>query len=218
MGKILIYGTGRHAEVTAHLMRKYNLHQVVAFTVKKEFLNKSELNGYPVFPYEDVELSHPPEKFKMFIAIGPQYMNRAREELFQDAKNKGYGFVNCICPSPDLAEDVILGENVYIDHFSKISNFIEIGNNTIIMASIIGHHCKISENCFISSSVVAGNVSLKKNVFIGINSAIGPNVVLGEHTLVGMGCTISTDTDPSSVYLNQSTQKQKLSSSKFNLL
>jgi len=37
MEKILIYGTGRHAEVTAHLMRKYKLHQVVAFTVKKEF-------------------------------------------------------------------------------------------------------------------------------------------------------------------------------------
>jgi len=67
----------------------------------------------------------------MFIAIGSQNMNRAREELFQDAKRKGYSFVNCICPFSNLAEDIILGENVYIDHFSKVSNYIELGNNTI---------------------------------------------------------------------------------------
>lgn len=218
MEKILIYGTGRHAEVTADLMKKYNLHEVVAFTVKREYIHKRELNGYPVYPYEDIEKTHPPAKFKMFISIGPQYINRAREELFQDAKKKGYSFVNCICPSPYIDEDVQVGENVFIDQFCWISSFVEIGDNTTLIASTIGHHCKIGNNCFISGSIMAGNVNLKKNVFIGISSAIGPNIILGEHTVVGMGCTISKSTDPNSVYLNQSTQKQKYSSSKLKLL
>jgi|SRR5690554_254288 len=218
MERVLIYGAGRHAEVIAHLMRKFNLHDVVGFTVKREYLDKTELNGCPVFPYEDLEESHPPKKFKMFIAIGPQYVNRAREDIFQDAKKRGYRFVNCICPSPNIAEDIVLGENVYIDHFSMISNFVEIGSNTIIMASIIGHHCKINNNCFISSSVVAGNVRVEKNVFIGINSSIGPNICLGENTVIGMGCAISKSTDPNSVYLNQTTKKQAFDSSKLKLL
>lgn len=218
MEKILIYGTGRHAELTADLMKKYNLHEVVAFTVKREFLNKTEIMGYPVSPYEDLVQSHPPEKFKLFIAIGPQYLNRAREDVFSDAKGKGYNLVNCICPSPFIDEDVKVGENVFIDQFCWVSSFIQIGDNATLIASKIGHHCKIQDNCFVSGSMLAGNVVLNKNVFVGLGSVIGPNITIGENTLIGMGCTISKSTDPDSVYLNKSTQKQNFSSSKFKLL
>jgi len=218
MERVIIYGTGRHAELTADLMQKFNIHKVIGFTVEKEYLKEFELNGFPVFLYEELVHSHPPDKFKMFIAVGPQQVNRAREELYLDAKKKGYQFVNCICPSPYIDKGVILGENVFIDQFCWVSSFVEIGNNTTLIGSKIGHHCKIEDNCFVSVGVLAGNVTLKKNVFIGLNSTIGPNIVLGEYTVVGMGCTISKSTNPSSVYLNQSTKKQKFDSSKLKLL
>lgn len=217
MEKIIVYGAGRHAELTAELMKKYKLHQVVAFIVKKKFLDKSELNGYPVFPYENIENTHPPDKFKMFVAVGPQYINRAREELFQDAKKKGYSFVNCICPSPYIDEDVQVGENVFIDQFCWISSFVNIGDNSTLIASKIGHHSKIGDNCFISGSMLAGNVNLEKNVFIGLGSVIGPNIILGKYTLVGLGCTISKNTDPASVYLNQSTKKKDFDAFKLKI-
>lgn len=217
MEKVVIYGTGRHAELTALEMKKNHLHEVVAFTVKKEYLNKSELNGYPVVSYEELTRTYPPDKYKIFIAIGPQYVNRAREDLFQDAKKKGYSFVNCIWPIPNFPEDLIIGENVYIGVDTAISNFVEIGDNTTIIGSKIGHHCKIGDNCFISVVVLAGNVNLEENVFIGLGSTIGPNIKLSKHTVVGMGCVISKSTGPASVYLNQSTQKQKFDSSKLKL-
>lgn len=218
MEKVIIYGTGHHAELVAHEMKRYKLHDVVAFTVQEKYFSESELNGLPVVSYEDLAQTYPPDKFKMFIAVGPQYVNRAREDLFQDAKRKGYGYVNCICPSPSISEDIVVGENVYIDFFSVISNFVKIGDNATLIASKIGHHSKIGDNCFISASLLAGNVSLEKNVFIGLGSAIGPNITLGKHTVVGMGCVISKNTKPSSVYLNQSTQKQKFDSSRLKLL
>lgn len=218
MEKVVIYGTGNHAEVIAHEMKEYNLHHVVAFTVKKEFLNEKELNGLPVVPYENLTENYPPDQFKMFIAIGPQYVNRAREELFAEVKNKGYSFVNCICPTPYKSKDLIVGENVYLDYASQISRFVEIGDNVIIIASQIGHHCKIENNAFVSGSILAGNINIEKNVFIGLGSTIGPNITLGKHTVVGMGCLISKNTAPASVYLNQSTKKQTFDSSRLKLL
>ena len=218
MEKVVIYGIGHHAELVAHEMKRYNLHEVVAFTVSDEYLNRSEVNGLPVLSYENITQTHPPDKYKMFIAIGPQYVNSARESLFQDAKMRGYSFVNCISPFFNRPEDLILGENVYIDIYCLISNFVKIGDNVTMIGSKIGHHCKIGDNCFISVGILAGNVNLEKNVFIGLGSTIGPNITLGELTVVGMGCVISKNTKPSSVYLNKSTQKQKFDSSRLKLL
>src|SRR5690625_3395205 len=218
MEKVVIYGTGHHAEVIAYEMKEYELHEVVASTVKKEYLNKTELNGLPVVPYENITEAYPPDQFKIFIAIGPQYVNRAREDLFHDAKKKGYSFVNCICPTPYKSRDLIMGENVYLDYASQISRFVEIGDNVIIIASQIGHHCKIENNAFVSGSILAGNINIEKNVFIGLGSTIGPNITLGKYTVVGLGCLISKSTAPASVYLNQSTKKQTFDSSRLKLL
>lgn len=218
MDKVVIYGTGRHAELVAHEMKRNKLHEVIAFTVKKEYLNKSELNGYPVIPYEDLMRTYPPDKYKLFIAVGAQQVNRARTEVFNDAKTKGYHFVNCIWPIPNFPEDLIIGENVYVGQESAISNFVEIGDNVTIIASRIGHHCKIQNNSFISGSILAGNVQVEKNVFIGLGSIIGPNITIGEYTVVGIGCAISKSTEPTSVYLNESTKKQSFDSSRLKLL
>ncbi|WP_310993556.1 hypothetical protein [Aequorivita marina] len=218
MEKVVIYGTGHHAEVIAYEMKAYNLHDVVAFTVKEEYLDKTELNGLPVVPYEELKEVYPPDQFKMFIAIGPQHVNRSRENMFNDAKKRGYSLVNCICPTPYKSEDLIVGENVYLDYASQISRFVEIGNNVIIIASQIGHHCKINDNAFVSGSIMAGNINLEKNVFIGLGSTIGPNITLGKHTVVGLGCVISKNTAPASVYSNQSTRKQTFDSSRLKLL
>lgn len=218
MDKVVIYGTGHHAELVAQEMKRYKLYDVVAFTVKKEYFNKTELNGLAVVPYEGLNENFPPEDFKLFIAIGAQYVNRARENIFKEAKKLGYTLANYINPGSLLPENLIVGENVYIDISCGISEFVEIGDNVTIITSKIGHHCKIGDNSFISGSILAGNVKVEKNVFIGLGSSIGPNITLGHHTVIGVGCAITKNTDPASVYLNKSTEKQSFNSSKLKLL
>src|SRR5690554_1013270 len=218
MDKVVIFGAGRHAELVGYEMDFYNLHEVVAYTVQSVFLDKEKLNGLPVVPYETLTETYPPETYKMFVAVGPQAVNGVRENLYKDSKEKGYSFVNCICPSPTISENIKIGENVYIDVVSMFSRFVEIGNNVVVISSQVGHYCKIGDNCFISGSILAGNITIENNVFIGLGSAVGPNITLGEKTVVGMGCSISKNTDPASVYINQSTLKQKFDSSKLKLL
>lgn len=218
MDKVIIYGTGRHAELTAFYMKQSGLHEVVAFTVKREFLQQPTLGDLPVVAYEDLMDKYPSNKFKMFIAIGAQYVNRIREELFIDAKRNGYSFVNCICNPPHQLSNYSVGENVFIGPSVLISAFVTIGNNVIIIDSHIGHHCQIEDHSFISGSILGGNIQVGKNVFIGLGSTIGPNIKLGEHTVVGMGCLVVKDTSARSVYMHKGTEKQSYQSNRLKLL
>lgn len=218
MDKLVIYGTGRHAELTAYYIHYHQLYETVAFTVNKEFIKEKEFNGLPVVPYEELEEYYPPESFRIFIAIGPQYVNKSRKQLYLDAKGRGYKFGNVICGDVEIRPGIEIGENVYIESHSGIAPFVKIGNNVTIIASKIGHHCVIEDHAFISASILAGNVRVKEAVFIGLNSSIGPNITLGESTVIGLGCVIRKDTEPKSVYVNSGTQKLRIDSSKVSLL
>jgi acetyltransferase-like isoleucine patch superfamily enzyme len=82
-----------------------------------------------------------------------------------------YSIIGCVYPDTEDIETIIgnncdilhhvivepgaeIGENVFIDHFSRIGNKSKIGNNTMILYGsrihdevIIGTHCRIAGNC-----------------------------------------------------------------------
>lgn len=217
MDKIIIYGIGNHAELVAFYFRYYNLYETVAFTVDRKYLNQDTFFDLPVIPYDEVIKKYPPSEYKIFIAVGPHYVNRLREELYLDAKKKGYRFGNCLPPTPFDNYNLKTGENVFIGPSCGIAPFVTIGNNAIIIDSKIGHHCTIEDHAFISSATLAGKIHVQKNVFIGLGSVIGPNITLGEETVIGLGCVIRKSTPSKSVYSNSGTQKLKIDSSKIKL-
>jgi NDP-sugar pyrophosphorylase family protein len=161
MDKVIIYGAGSLAELVCYFMGYFELNKVKAFTVEKKYLEKKELMGLSVVPYENLLKLYPPDQYKIFIAIGPQYVNRARERMYLDAKAKGYSFVNCICSSSLTFPDLVTGENVFIGITARISPFVKIGNNVIIMDSKIAHHCQINDHAFIGCSTIGGICTVK---------------------------------------------------------
>lgn len=217
MDKIIIYGIGNHAELVAYYFRFYKLYETVAFTVEREYLKSTVFCDLPVIPYDEITEKYPPGQYKIFIAVGPHYVNNLREKYYLDAKEKGYQFGNCITPTPFDNYNLITGENVFIGPSSGISPFVKIGNNVIIIDSKIGHHCQIEDHAFISSATLAGKVKVEKNAFIGLGSVIAPNITIGAETVIGLGCAIRKSTAPKSVYSMTGTQKLKINSSKLKL-
>lgn len=216
MDKIIIYGIGNHAELIAYYFRHYNLYETVAFTVDRKYIKQDTFFDLPVIPYDEATKKYPPSDYKIFIAVGPHYVNRLREELYLDAKKKGYRFGNCISPEiTGVIGDV--GENIFINTSSGVDPFVTIGNNVIIIDSKIGHHCTIGDHAFISAATLAGQVDVQNNVFIGIGSVIGPNITLGAKTVIGIGCVIRKSTPPESVYVDSGTKRLKMDSSKVKL-
>ena len=68
--KVLIFGTASFAQVVHFLLKNDSSHEVVGFTVNEDHITKKEIMGLPVLPFEDLQRTHPPDDFKMFVAVG----------------------------------------------------------------------------------------------------------------------------------------------------
>ncbi|PIY71787.1 hypothetical protein COY87_04355 [Candidatus Roizmanbacteria bacterium CG_4_10_14_0_8_um_filter_33_9] len=88
-----------------------------------------------------------------------------------------------IDPSATVSSKVVLGKNVKIGHYSKISGPCYIGDNTVIgdysliRESHIGSNCLIGSSSEVARSYIGNKVSLHRN-YIG-DSVLSDNVLMG---------------------------------------
>lgn len=69
MAKVVIFGILDTAELAHYYLENDSEHQVVAFTVSKEYLKNDEFKGLPVVPFEDVEDLYPPKDYHLFAPM-----------------------------------------------------------------------------------------------------------------------------------------------------
>ena len=69
MEKIVIFGISQLASL-AHFYFEYDSpHEVVAFTVDKNYIIDDNYRGLPVVAFEEVEKLYPPSEYKIFLPI-----------------------------------------------------------------------------------------------------------------------------------------------------
>ncbi|WP_460947445.1 PglD-related sugar-binding protein [Spirosoma daeguense] len=209
MKKLIICGTGSHAELVHAYFEKDSNYDVTAFTVEKQYLTKTQLLGLPVFPFEEVEEYISPDEADMFIAIGPYKLNNILENFCERAKAKNYQLATYYTRGSNNFFVPDFGENCFIDHVSQFHPYVKVGKGVTMLGSQIGHHSTIGDYTFISTSIIGGNVVIEDHVFIGIGSIIKSNVRIGKGSFIGMGCTINKDVEPYSVYSETGTPERK---------
>jgi len=217
MSKVVIFGEGKIAEIVYFYLTNDSPHEVVAFTVDKEYISKDKLFGLPVIAFEEIESKFPTDEYKMFIALGYQNLNGLRATKYYEAKNKGYELISYICSRATNFGSVDIGDNCLILENNAIQPMSKIGSNvTLWSGNHIGHHSTICDHCYISGQVViGGNTTIGQYCFIGINATIGHEIKVGEKNLVGAGTLITKNTESNSVFINQDTQKYRLDISSF---
>lgn len=215
MAKVVIFGAGQIAEIAHFYLTNDSEHEVVAFTVDREYLTQNKFHNLPVVAYEDIADMYPSEKFDMFIPISYKKVNKIRAEKFADVKSKGYKCISYIS-SKATYYNTPVGENCFIFENNVIQPFSKIGDNCIIWSgNHIGHHSVIKDHCFIASHVVvSGNVVIGKKSFLGVNSTIADNVNIGESNVIGSGAVIFKDTQDNSVYSPSETEKSRVPSNR----
>ena len=167
-------------------------------------------------PFSIVEQKYDPKLFDMHIAVSYTNLNKLRQRIFFEAKNKGYTLPSYISSRCNIMTKEPVGENCFIFEDNTIQPFVQIKDNVILWSgNHIGHHSIIEPHNFVSSHVViSGQCTVNSNCFIGVNSTIGHKVVVGNETLVGAGSVITKNTDEKSVYVPaKSIKLEKLSSS-----
>lgn len=219
MAKIIIFGSGDIAQIAKYYFDIDSPHQVIAFTLDKDYIKETTFEGLPVYPFEDLEKTFPPSEYQMFIAIAYGDMNRLREKKFYEAKQKGYHLVSYISSYTTYLSSYKCGENCFIFEDNTIQPFVQIHDNvTIWSGNHIGHHSIIHSHNFISSHVViSGHCEIESNCFLGVNSTLAHWTKIAKGTLIGAGAIITKNTEPDSVYVPAKSVKLDKKSFEFKL-
>ena len=203
MSKVVLFGTGRGADVAHRFLSRDSDHEVCGFALDRKYIGRETFHDLPVVAFEDVEQRFPPGEYQMLILLGYQKMNALRAERYLAAKKKGYGFISYANSHFYRAEDLDIGENCFILDNQSISLDVKIGNNVVMWSSNhIGDLSRIGDHAWLAShATVAGEVVVQPYCFIGIGATVGNKVTLGQGTFVGANALVASDTAENSVCL-----------------
>ena len=203
MAKIVIVGDGETAELAYEYLTYDSPHDVVAFSVEREYAKKTELFSLPVVHFEEVEKVYDPSEYKAFVAISYTKLNRVRTRLYHATRQKGYGLVSYVSSKAFVWRNVEIGENCLIMENNVLQYAVRVGNNVVLWSgNHIGHQTVIKDNVFISSHVVvSGYCEVGENCFLGVNSSIANNVTIAKDCLIGMAAVVNKNTEERKVYI-----------------
>lgn len=214
--KIIVFGIARLSEVITTFLEKESDYTIAGYCIESEFMNNDTdtFMGRPVVAFELLEGRFPPNEFKLFVAVGNNYV---RKRIFTESKQKGYSMVSHITESVTHWDDLVYGENVLISGISSLQPFVKVGDNTIIFGSKIGHHSTVGDHVMLSCSTIGGGVKIGDYSFLGLDSAVQHDTVIGEKNIIGMGCNISHNTKSNEVYSTKnSTTKRSVAAEKIS--
>ncbi|GAB4249278.1 MAG: acetyltransferase [Vicingaceae bacterium] len=203
MAKIIIFGIQDFAELANFYIENDTEHDVVAFSVNEQYINnqKSFCNK-PLEAFERIEKKYPPSDYMFFAPMSPAKMNRIREKIYNDIKEKGYQLISYISSKATVLSNNI-GDNCFILEDNTIQPFTTIGNNVVLWSgNHIGHHSEIKNHVMFTSHVVlSGHCVVNDYCTLGVNSTIRDGITLAEGTFVAMGSTVTKNSPPWSLLL-----------------
>jgi sugar O-acyltransferase (sialic acid O-acetyltransferase NeuD family) len=208
MAKVVIFGSSDIAEVIHFYLTRDSDHEIVAFTVDRDYITADTFLGLPMVPYENLEACYPPDRYQLFIAISYIKVNQLRKSKYLDAKSRGYKFISYVS-SQAYYYDTPIGENTFITERNLIQPFVSIGNNCILLGpNYIGHHSIIEDHCFLTADVsIGGSSTIGEASFIGLNATIRNWVSIGKENIIGAGSIILSNTEDRAVYSPGETPK-----------
>lgn len=198
---LVIFGNGQVAELAMTRFASDSPHRLVGFTVDRAFIREPLLHGLPVVPFDEAERHFPPDRVRMFVAVGPTQCNRIRAERFAQARQRGYRFASYVSSRACVADSVLMGENAAIGEGVIVHPFVRIGDNVHIgTASVVSHHGVLGDHCFLAvGCLLAGNVKVGARSFLGARATVRDHVAIGESSIVGTGVTVLRNVAASSV-------------------
>lgn len=217
MAKIIIFGVQDFAELAHYYLTNDSKHEVVAFCVNEMYLPKDKtFLGLPVVPFESVENTYDVEEYKFFAPMAPNKMNRLRERIYFEIKEKGYQLISYISSKATLFDNSI-GENCFILENNTIQPFTSIGNNVVLWSgNHIGHHSTIKDHVtFTSQVVLSGHCTVESYCTLGVNATIRDGLVISEGTFVAMGACVISNTISWSMYKGNPAIKSNRSTKDF---
>lgn len=214
---IVLFGTGKIAEVVHHFMVHEAGLTVAAFTVDASFVGDGRKEELPVVDFASVEKQFAPDTHDMFVALGYHEMNALRAKKITEAKAKGYALPSFIHPQSGLPKGTPVGENCFIMRDVHIHPKVSIGNDVFVWSgAIIGHHSTLGNHLWITSGAnIAGACTIGDHSFFAINSTISHGVTIGRRCFIGANALVTKDMADEQVVIAQNDKPLRLNTDQF---
>ena len=209
MAKVVIFGMLDTAELAHWYLENDSEHDVVAFTVHEEYRKEESFCGLPLVNFEELTDLYPTEEYMLFAPMTGRNMNRLREKVYLEGKEKGYKYISYISSKATVCGNEI-GENCFILEDNTLQPFTKIGNNVVLWSgNHIGHHGEIKDHVFfISHVVMSGHCVIESYCFFGVNATIRDYSHLKQGTLLAMGASlVNQETEEWGVYVGNPAKK-----------
>lgn len=195
MKKVIVFGVLDTAELAHWYLTHDSEFEVVAFTVHEKFINAKTFKDLPLISFEKITDLYPPTDYFLFAPMTGKNMNKLREKVYLEGKEKGYDYVSYVSSKATLCGNEI-GENCFILEDNTIQPFTKIGNNVVLWSgNHIGHHGVINDHVFFTSHVVmSGHCTIESHCFFGVNSTIRDYSTISKGTLLAMGACLTKQT------------------------
>ncbi|WP_323011599.1 UDP-3-O-(3-hydroxymyristoyl)glucosamine N-acyltransferase [Castellaniella sp.] len=127
-----------------------------------------------------------PDSGTAFVAFDESFGNMKRMELMRALMVRGFRLDTLISPSAVVAEDAIIGMNVFIGPNATIGHGCRVDFNTIIHAGvIIGPNSRVKSSCWLESGV-----QLDSGVEIGAYCILRMGAAIRSQVTIGRGCEL----------------------------
>src|SRR6185503_13077831 len=213
MAKVIIFGVQDFAQLAHFYLHHDSEHEVVAFSVNEQYLPaERSFAGLPVVAFEDIEQTYSPADFCFLAPMSPSRMNRLRESVYRQIKEKGYEMISYISSKATLFPGVPIGDNCFILEDNTIQPFTSIGNNVVLWSgNHIGHHSVIKDHVsFTSHVVLSGHCVVEPFSFFGVNATVRDRIRIAEGSLIAMAASITKDTEAWGVYKGSPAKKGEI--------
>ena len=194
--KVIIFGTSIFSQVVFQTIVQEDLAEVVAFTLNKNYIDKTEFEGIPVIPFEELDKKYDMSKHEIIIALGYKRMNDIRKDIYLKCKELGYSIYtlisrNALVYTNNIAEGSIILPLAFVGPYVSIGECVILWNNVSIC-----HHSKIGAFTHIAGgTTVGGETNIGSNCFIGMNCTFKNGIEIGDRTFVGANSYMNQNTE-----------------------
>jgi sugar O-acyltransferase (sialic acid O-acetyltransferase NeuD family) len=218
--RIMIFGTGKGADVARRYFEYDTPHEVVGYVIDREFQSATEFNDKPVVSVDQALQVFPPTSVVAFAPLGAGRMNALRAEKYTLLKSMGYIFTSYVHSSNKIARHCTMGENCFILENQSLNFDVAIGDNVIIWSGCqIGDRSVIRDHVFMAAHVVInGDVEIGESAYLGSNCNISNGVRIAPQSFIGANALITKNTHERSVHVIEPTSPLDMDSLRFTRL
>jgi sugar O-acyltransferase (sialic acid O-acetyltransferase NeuD family) len=207
---IVIFGVGEFAMIANQYFKYDSDKNVVGFVAHQKYIKEKEIEGTPVFAYENIEKEFPASQVSAYVAIPSSSLNQSRKNIYNEMKAKGYSFASYVSSKAFCWRNAKIGENTFIFENNVIQPYAEIGNNVVMWSgNHIGHRTIIKDHVFMTSHVVvSGYCSIGEQSFLGVNATFNDKTGVADKCIVGSGSLVTKYlSEPESLYMGSPAKK-----------